>query len=1022
MEERLSQLISENKVIPFVGAGVSLSVKNNNDETVFVTWKQLLKKLADDLSNHGEENKSQIIKLLIKEDEDYLEIADKIKKYYPTDPLFFEKLEEIFDKDRNDIDDSSLSLAKSIWDLDQKLIITTNYDNVLDWAAPKRIKHLDVQSDYELASSIRTEINEETVLYLHGHIDKKSNMILTTESYNRLYNDSSDSEFKIAINTLKTKLATKSFLFIGYSLDDKFFINELDRVCDNFGNNSSEHYIFLEEGKTLPEKFNKRIIPIYFESKGQKLIDKINSLKSLPQNNPISVVQEESGFRSLTSLPAINNEFIGRKDELLKIEENLNNESLIYIVNGIGGVGKSEVSSQYLHENKHKYQNIAFIEMTEDTSSLEELFIAKFKESLFLDDKATFDTIIQRLQNLPKKNLLLLDNLENKEDFEKIKALNINFDLLITTRTKDIDIKNQLNLDTLNDEDAKELFLSIYDKDVDIKDILDYLDNHPLFINLTAKSLNKEYITLEELRVNIKNQTISKIDSTDDKTFKEHLESTYNKQFKSVDNPELKELLQILAFFPSIEINFKILEKSINRDKLKVKLQKLVERGWLSKKDNTYKLHQIIKTFILNEYKLDYENITFILKNILEYINPDDSTLIANKLNGYIPIIESFLNTFRTKEDEYICGILDSITFLFYSLAQYDKSLAYQNKSLEIRIKLFGKKSEFTARSQNLLSLIYQNMGELPKALEYQEKALTLIKEILEEKHPDLATSYSNISMIYHAMGELPKALEYQEKSLTLRKEILEEKHPALATSYSNISMIYHAMGELPKALDYQEKSLTLRKEILGEKHPNLATSYNNISMIYKDMKELPKALDYQEKALTLTKEVLRENHPTLATSYNNISTIYKDMKELPKALDYQEKALTLRKEVLGEKHPDLATNYNNISTIYRGMRELPKALDYQEKSLTLTKEVLGEKHPNLAGSYNNISMIYMDLKVCNKAKEYIEKAIDIWKDTGYYKKELFNATKILKDINTNIKKEKKAKFKDKGRFCKDSK
>ncbi|WP_121627922.1 tetratricopeptide repeat protein [Poseidonibacter antarcticus] len=902
MEERLSQLISKNKVIPFVGAGVSLSIKDKNDKTVFVTWKELLKKLAVNLSNYGKSNKSQIINLLIEEDEDYLEIADKIKKYYPLDSLFFDKLEEIFDIKKEIIDDSSLSLARSIWDLEQKLIITTNYDNVLDWAAPKKIKALDIQSDYELASSIRTEIDEETVLYLHGHIDKKSNMILTTENYNRLYNDSSDSKFKIAINTLKTKLATKSFLFIGYSLDDEFFINELERVCDNFGNNSSEHYILLEEGKTLPKKFNKRIIPIYFESKGQKLIDKINSLKSLPQSKPISVVQEEINFCSLTSLPAINNEFIGRKDELLKIEENLNSDSLIYIVNGIGGVGKSEVSSQYLHQNKDKYKNIAFIEMTEDTASLEELFITKFKNSLGLDDKVTFDTVIQVLQSLPKKNLLLLDNLENKQDFEKIKALNINFDLLITTRITDIDIKNQLNLDTLNDEDAKELFLSIYDKDDDIEDILDYLDNHPLFINLTAKSLSKEYITLEELRENIKNQTISKIDSKDDKTFKEHLESTYNKQFKSVDNPELKELLQLLAFFPSIEISFEILEKCLCLDKLKVKLQKLVERGWLSKKDNTYKLHQIIKTFILNEYKLDYENITFILKNILEYINLDDSTLIANRLNGYIPIIESFLNTFRTKEDEYICGILDSITFLLYSLAQYDKSLYYQNKSLKIRIKLFGEKSEFTARSQNLLSTIYQ------------------------------------------------------------------------------------AMGKLPKALDYQEKALTLRKEVLGKKHLDLARSYNNISAIYKVMGKLPKALEYQEKALTLLK------------------------------------TLTLEKEILGENHPDLAISYNNISTIYRAMGELPKALEYQEKALTLRKEILGEKHPDLAQSYNNISGIYRDSKECKKAKEYIEKAIDIWKNTGYYKKELFNANEILKKVKSNIKKERKAKFKDKGRFCKDSK
>lgn len=863
MEKRLSKLINENKVIPFVGAGVSLSIrdKNKDKKNFFISWKKLLEELADDLLFNKKEKESKAIKLLIELDENYLEIADKIKKYYPLESLFFDKLEEIFDKKREDIDESSLSLAKSIWSLGQKLIITTNYDNVLDWASPKRVKSLDVQSDYELASSIRTEIEEETILYLHGHIDKKSNMLLTTESYNRLYNDSNSSEFKTAINTLKVTLATKSFLFIGYSLDDEFFINELEKVCDNFGNNSSEHYILLEEGKILPKKFDKIIVPIYFESKGEKLIEKINFIKSLSENinsktqsDQILEMEEKRNFISLTSLPAKNPEFIGRKDELIEIEKKLNSDSLTYIVNGIGGVGKSELSSQYLHVNTHKYKNIAFIEMTEETSSIEELFIAKFKDSLVLDDKVTFDTVIQRLQNLPKKNLLLLDNLENKEDFEKIKALNINFDLLITTRIKDIDTKNQLNLETLNDEDAKKLFLSIYDKDNDIEDILGYLDNHPLFINLTAKSLSKEYISLDELRSNIKNNTISKIDSTDDKTFKEHLQNTFDKQFLSEKNPELKELLQILAMFPSIEIKFEIFEKCISRDKLKVKLQKLVERGWLSKKDDTYKLHQIIRTFILNEYRLNYEDIVFILENIAEYINPDDSTLIANQLNGYIPAIESILNIFQTKEDKYICGVLDSLTYLFYSLAQYKNSLKYQNKSFEIRVKLFGEESKYTAKSRNLLATIYQAMGEREKALEYQEKALKY-QESLEEKDSDLAASYNNIAMIYRSMGKLDKALEYQEKALKLGKEVLGEKHPNVASSYNNMSTIYQDMKELEKALEYQKKALKLGTEVLNGKHPKLATNYSNIFYIYQTLKECKKAKEYIEKAIAIWNE-----------------------------------------------------------------------------------------------------------------------------------------------------------------------
>lgn len=485
---------------------------------------------------------------------------------------------------------------------------------------------------------------------------------------------------------------------------------------------------------------------------------------------------------------------------------------MICIVNGIGGVGKSELSYKYLHENAYKYKNIAFVEFTKDDSSIEEVFIRKFKDEFGLEKDVTLDSVILRLQKLPQRNLLLLDNLENIEDFEKIKALNTNFDLLITTR-KDIDKQNQLNIDTLNPSDAKELFLSIYNKDENIEDILEYSDNHPLFITLTSSSLESKFITLNELRENIKNNTISKIDSKKGKNFQEHLQNTFDRQFKSESKDELKELLQILAIFPSIEISFEILQKSIGLGKLRVNLQKLVERGWLTNKEDSYKLHQIIRTFIITEYKIEYEKVTFIFENIAKYINPEDSTLIANRLNGYIPIIESFLEIFREKEDEFICGILDSITYLFYSLAQYKKSFEYQNRALEFRIKNHGENSVFTARSNNLLGILYETKGEYEKALPLYEKALKIREEVLGVNHPDTATSYNNLAVLYESMGEYKKALPLFEKALKIREEVFCVNHPDTATSYNNLAVLYKDLKECLKAKEYMQKAVNIWKQ-----------------------------------------------------------------------------------------------------------------------------------------------------------------------------------------------------------------
>jgi len=56
LEEELKRLISENKVIPFVGAGVSKDVKYKNGEKAFVNWKELLEILNVKVSEEPTKN------------------------------------------------------------------------------------------------------------------------------------------------------------------------------------------------------------------------------------------------------------------------------------------------------------------------------------------------------------------------------------------------------------------------------------------------------------------------------------------------------------------------------------------------------------------------------------------------------------------------------------------------------------------------------------------------------------------------------------------------------------------------------------------------------------------------------------------------------------------------------------------------------------------------------------------------------------------------------------------------------
>ncbi len=213
------------------------------------------------------------------------------------------------------------------------------------------------------------------------------------------------------------------------------------------------------------------------------------------------------------------------------------------------------------------------------------------------------------------------------------------------------------------------------------------------------------------------------IDIDDEKTFQEHLKDNFNRQYESLKKEDLKELLLMLSLFPSLEIDISVFEKCF-ADNIKNKLIKLEKNGWLDKKENSFKLHQIIKEYLKRQEELDYEKVKLIFKRVADFINPDDSSVNANSLIHYIPIIESFLNDYYKYEDEYIIGLNDSLTFLYYSLAKYEKALDIQDRMLKLREKLFGNEVNEYAKGLNLKAVIYNDLGKYKEALELHNKAI----------------------------------------------------------------------------------------------------------------------------------------------------------------------------------------------------------------------------------------------------------------------------------------------------------
>ena len=183
---------NDNRLAIFVGAGVS---KNSETKGLKLpTWNDLIADLKKDLELSDETDETDFSKIaqlyyLEFKEHSYLK---KLKDYFP-------------DNIRPSL------IHKQIFELNPQIIITTNWDTILEKAIEDNAYIYDViRCDEDLVKSTL----QKKVVKMHGDF-KNHNIVFKEDDYlNYQYN------FPLIENYIKSILSTHTVLFLGYSYND----------------------------------------------------------------------------------------------------------------------------------------------------------------------------------------------------------------------------------------------------------------------------------------------------------------------------------------------------------------------------------------------------------------------------------------------------------------------------------------------------------------------------------------------------------------------------------------------------------------------------------------------------------------------------------------------------------------------------------------------------------------------------------------------------------------------------------
>ena len=259
----------DGQVVPFVGSGVSLSVKRG----LFPTWPELLHSMGERLEEDARAREATLVKTFWDMDRLFDAAAEAFRGLGKAG--FYALMRERFQIEKPE--EVDLSLVEAIWRLKPRLVTTTNYENVLVWngSAPTRV--LNGQKP-ELAELSRTATPEKPkIWHLHGHIDDAGSLILAPRQYEAFYAEveNAKSDYEAALQQLKTLVTNYTLLFVGFGLSDKYVMDLLDEVLATFDGSLRPGYALLKAGETdvrqIWEKHNMQVIE--FSDYGQPQLD-----------------------------------------------------------------------------------------------------------------------------------------------------------------------------------------------------------------------------------------------------------------------------------------------------------------------------------------------------------------------------------------------------------------------------------------------------------------------------------------------------------------------------------------------------------------------------------------------------------------------------------------------------------------------------------------------------------------------------------------------------------------------------
>lgn len=635
----------------------------------------------------------------------------------------------------------------------------------------------------------------------------------------------------------------------------------------------------------------------------EELVEKILIMYGKSSSNQITASNDEMQRYSLNSkIPQVRDIFVGRETQLKEIREFFDSGKRILFLEGIGGIGKSELAKQYALMSQDKYENIIFTTYSDDLQTLVcDPNIIEINGIEIRPDESRIDFFRRKMQIFRgltgRKTLLIVDNFDVDSDLYLTEFLSGSHDIIITTRNShpgyhSIKIHPISDRKLLFDMFEMHYGMPVSDEDKQyLEELFKQVDYHTYTIELLAKQMDASFSSAKDLLEIYKSGRLAS-EATEEligrnsvNTAFGHISALFSMSNLSEDEIQV---LRELSLVGNAGIPANIYWEWTGADNINLVKQvtlSLIKKSWIRREstDNgaTFSLHPLVSEVVRSTEasKPNATNCRKYLLRVSDYIYEawyrpvKENMAVADCILSFAEYFEPFE---FDRDDRDLFGVWVMFPSFLWQVGRFDDSVRLGHVVYNSSLSVCGKDSMLTGFAAKSLGGCYFNSGRIEESIEWYKSGLECMIRANEGDSEDLALSYEKVARCYTWPYEQDflKAeelfFEAEQMRTRMKQCLLEGKQivsverqlfldvpkveERIGENYFEMGRMYQLKGDYKKALEFALKQDEIISRVAADSLSGIAYVYYDKGVCFyhlgisaRNHQDEAKALEYLE-------------------------------------------------------------------------------------------------------------------------------------------------------------------------------